>query len=136
MFCGDIFFYSTANAKIHFILQGRNFFLQNYEKKKFILGLVEAQNRLYFFDRTNSIYSLSIQFELFSKLSKYVQDGGKTELTEIPQELKDTFSKVLSEFGFNKAAFKLVSNQDMKFEIALQLGLGREGIICLTQHSK
>lgn len=57
-------------------------------------------------------------------------------MTEIPQELKDTFSKVLSEFGFNKAAFKLVSNQDMKFEIALQLGLSREGITCLTQHSK
>lgn len=85
VFCGDIFFYSTANAKIHFILQGRNFFLQNYEKKKFILGLIEAQNRLYFFDRTNSIYSLSIQFELFNKLSKYVSDGGKSELPEIPQ---------------------------------------------------
>lgn len=72
VFCGDIFFYSTFNAKIYFILQGRNFFLQNYEKKKFILGLIETQNRLYFFDRNQNIYSLEIPFELFSKLSKYV----------------------------------------------------------------
>lgn len=48
---------------------------------------------------------------------------------EIPTELKDIVAKMLSEFGFNKAAFKLVENQDMKFEIAIQLGLTREGKI-------
>ena len=40
VFCGDIFFYTTFNAKIYFVLQGKNFLLQNYEKKKFILGLI------------------------------------------------------------------------------------------------
>lgn len=40
VFCGEIFYYSTYNAKIYFILQGKNFFLQNFERKKFILGLI------------------------------------------------------------------------------------------------
>ncbi len=75
-FFGDIFFYSTFNAKIYFILQNRNFFLQNYEKKKFILGLIESQNRLYFFDRNHNIYSIQIPFEVFFKLSKYIGEGG------------------------------------------------------------
>lgn len=36
-------------------------------------------------------------------------------------------AKVLHEFGFMKEAYKIVQNSDHKFEIALQLGLTREG---------
>ena len=57
------------NAKIYFVVHGKNFFLQNYHKKKYILGIVEQQNRLYLFDKSNSIYSLEIPFELFKHMS-------------------------------------------------------------------
>ncbi len=40
VFFKDTFIYMNNNAKIHFSIGGRSFLLQNYEKKKFILGIV------------------------------------------------------------------------------------------------
>lgn len=66
VFTNRTFIYMTANAKIYFTIHNKSFFLQNYEKKKFILGLIEQQNRLYLFDKNNSLYSLYIPFKLFA----------------------------------------------------------------------
>lgn len=56
----QIFFYMNSSGKIFFSFRGRSFFYANTEKKRFILGVVEQQNRLYLFDRTHSAYSLHI----------------------------------------------------------------------------
>lgn len=104
----------TSNAKINLVINGKSFFLQNFEKKKFILGSIEQQKRLYFFDKTYNIYSLEVDFKFFTTIGEFVEGKGSLP-TEIPEELKDTVARILNEFGFNKEAFKLVQNQDMKF---------------------
>ena len=40
IFCGETFIYMNNNAKINFAMLGKSFFLQNYEKKKYILGII------------------------------------------------------------------------------------------------
>lgn len=108
-FCRNTFFYMNSNTKLNFVINGKSFFYQNYEKKKFILGLIEAQNRLYFFDRNNHIYSLEIPFSLFHELTDYINSSGAKQFSSnIPTELRDTFAKVLNEFGYHKDAYKLV----------------------------
>lgn len=97
VFCGDTFFYINANAKLNFVLRGKSFFLQNYEKKKFILGLIEAQKRLYFFNRNNHVFSIEIPFQLFHELNEFIaSSGGKNFTCEIPRELRDVFAKVMN----------------------------------------
>ena len=97
VFSNDIFFYMNSNAKLNFVLNGKSFFLQNYEKKKFVLGLIEAQKRLYFFNRNNHVFSLEIPFQLFHELNKFINSSGNKEFScEIPQNLRDVFAKVMN----------------------------------------
>lgn len=63
-----MFFYLNQNAKLNVIINRKSFFIQNYEKKKFILGIIEPQNRMYFFDRNNNFYSLQIDFKFFKDI--------------------------------------------------------------------
>lgn len=81
-FCGKTLFYMN-NSKIYFSFHGKSFFLQNYEKKKYILGFIEQQNRLYLFDKNNSIFSININFQLFHKMVLYI--AKKEQLPEIPE---------------------------------------------------
>ena len=67
-----IFFYMNASGKIFFSFHGRNFFYCNSEKKQFILGALEQQNRLYMFDRNNSLYSIHIDFAILKALVAYI----------------------------------------------------------------
>ena len=40
VFLGNMFFYANQNAKLNVIINRKSFFIQNYEKKKFILGII------------------------------------------------------------------------------------------------
>ena len=40
IFLRNIFFYLNHNAKLNVIIQNKNFFIRNYDKKKFILGII------------------------------------------------------------------------------------------------
>ncbi len=78
-FIGSIFYYMNKSGKIFFSFLGKEFFFCNTDKKQFILGGVEQQNRLYLFDRTNSIYSLYIPFEMINSVAKFVSGQLKAE---------------------------------------------------------
>ena len=68
-----MFYYATKAGKIHFSFLGHHFFLTNADKKQFILGAVPQQNRIYLFDRTNSLYSHSVPFQLFAEVKHFVK---------------------------------------------------------------
>ena len=69
----------NKSGKIFFSFLGKEFFFCNTDKKQFILGGVEQQNRLYLFDRSNSIYSLYIPFEMINNVSKFISGTVKVE---------------------------------------------------------
>lgn len=77
VFVDQIFYYMTKSGKINFTFLGKAFFYANAEKKQFILGVLEQQQRLYLFDKTNSVYSHSVPFEVFKQVLLFIQGKAK-----------------------------------------------------------
>lgn len=96
IFLKNIFFYLNQNAKLNVIINNKSFFIRNYDKKKFILGAIEPQNRMYFFDRSNQFYSLHIEFEFFQNLEKFIHQKGNGNIPEIPEGHRDLAAKILN----------------------------------------
>jgi hypothetical protein len=80
---------------------GKSFFLANAEKKQFILGALPQQQRLYLFDRNNSVYSHHIPFELLNQVYGFISGGIKNE-PEIPAAFKDRVAKYFHAFELRK----------------------------------
>jgi hypothetical protein len=78
------------------------------------------------FDRSNSIYSLYIPFEMINNVSRFVSGQLKVE-PEIPEEFRNRIAKCYHSFNLLKEAYKLTSNHDHKFDLALALGYTRDG---------
>ncbi len=83
VFVDRIFYYINRAGKIHLCFLGKSFFLANAEKKQFILGALEQQQRLYLFDRNNHVYSHRLPFALFNHIRDFVMGTNKAE-PEIP----------------------------------------------------
>lgn len=78
VFVNKIFYYINKAGKLNLSFLGKSFFLANAEKKQFILGALEQQQRIYLFDRSNSVYSHYIPFELFTQIYQFVSGTAKS----------------------------------------------------------
>lgn len=124
LFIDRIFYFINRAGKLYFSLLGKIFFFGNAEKKQFILGALEQQERLYLFDKNNAVYSHHVPFTLFKQVRLFIEGKANEEPT-VPAEFKDRVAKVYHGFDLKKEAFKLTQNQDHKFELALQLSMIR-----------
>jgi hypothetical protein len=77
VFVDKIFYYINKAGKIHISFLGKSFFLANAEKKQFILGAIDQQERLYLFDRNNNVYSHRLPFELFNQIRIFIMGNAK-----------------------------------------------------------
>lgn len=77
IFVNKIFYYINKAGKLNICFLGKSFFLANAAKKQFILGALEQQQRLYLFDRNNSVYSHHIPFELLDQIYTFISGGAK-----------------------------------------------------------
>ena len=112
-FVDRVFYFINKAGKLHFALLGKHFFLGSAEKKQFILGALEQQERLYLFDRNNQVYSHHVPFQLFRQVRLFIE--GKAQEPEIPKELRDRIAKCYHGFDLKKQAFQLTESQDHKF---------------------
>ena len=126
-----MFYYSNKAGKIYFSFLGQHFFLTNADKKQFILGALPQQDRLYLFDKSNSLYSHHVPFALFTEVRKFVV-GRYEKQPEVPPAFSNRVAKCYHNFGLKKEAYLLTDNIDHKFELALELGMVRDGINSLS----
>ena len=73
IFVNKVFYYMSKIGKIYFSFLGKTFFYTNAEKKQFILGAIENQERLYLFDKTTSVYSHFIPFQMLNKVVQFIE---------------------------------------------------------------
>ena len=78
IFVNKIFYFINKAGKIHLSFLGKSFFFNNAQKKQFILGALEQQERLYLFDNNNGVYSHRIPFELLDQIKNYIDGKAKT----------------------------------------------------------
>lgn len=120
-----VFYFTNTNGKINYTVMGKVFNFAHTDKKKFIIGYIAAQQRLYLFDRNFNV----ISFELLSTICKYQSlvgssqlEGAEQLLQKIPEKHYDKLAKFLDQVDLKKEAFQIVKDSDHKFELALSLG--------------
>lgn len=56
----SLFFFTNGTGKISYSLMGKTFTFQHTDKKKFILGHIQSQNRLYMLDKFFNVSSFEL----------------------------------------------------------------------------
>ncbi|KAL4488970.1 hypothetical protein ABPG72_005757 [Tetrahymena utriculariae] len=121
----SLFFFTNGTGKISYSLAGKLFTFQHTDKKKFILGHIPTQDRLYMLDKFFNISS----FDLPVKVAKYQSLIGDEQYDQAAELIKqidvkyyDKLAKFLDQFDKKEMAFNIASDPEHKFELALLLG--------------
>ena len=101
VFVKKIFYFITKAGKLNVSFLGKSFFLANAEKKQFILGALEQQQRIYLSDRNNNVYSHHIPFGLLNDIYDFISGVAKSE-PEIPVDFRDRVAKYYHSFDYKK----------------------------------
>ena len=72
---------------------------------------------------------------MINQISRFISGQLNTE-PEIPEEFRNRIAKCYHSFNLLKEAYKLTSNHDHKFDLALALGYTRDGTFLLISAYK
>ena len=124
LWISDVFFFSNAFGKINYSISGKIFNYAHTDKKKFLIGYISSQNRLYLIDKSFSLISFEVPLvvtEYQSHMVNHQYEKALALLPSIPMKYMDKLAKFLDSIEMKDAAFDLVQDIDHKFELALQL---------------
>ncbi|CAD8136859.1 unnamed protein product [Paramecium octaurelia] len=124
-FIQDVFYYTTVNGKIAYSVNGK-IFIVDQDKKYFIIGYIQQQNKLYLIDKNYNIISYEVNsnvVEFQTQILKKQYPKAEEILQTIPLQYYDKLSKFLDTLNLKEWAYKLVQDTDHKFELALQLAI-------------
>ncbi|EGR29436.1 hypothetical protein IMG5_155860 [Ichthyophthirius multifiliis] len=121
----QMFFFTNGTGKISYSLIGRTFTFAYTDKKKIIVGYVSFQNRLYLFDKFFNISS----FEFPLIVAQYQSYAASEEIEKaqalienIDKKYYDKLAKFLDSIEKKELAFEITTDNEHKFELAIQLG--------------
>lgn len=121
----ELLFYTTAQNRISYTVGGKVFQI-DADKKAFLIGYVGAQNRLYLMDKYFSVISYEANLHVIEFQSLIVK-GSVNEagalLQAIPPKYFDKIARFLDTLNYKELAYKIVTDPDHKFDLALHLGL-------------
>ncbi|EGR29953.1 hypothetical protein IMG5_145440 [Ichthyophthirius multifiliis] len=121
----QMFFFTNQTGKISYSLMGRVFTFAYTEKKKIILGYVNFQNRIYFFDKFFNVSSFEIPIQVAQfqcLIAKEEIERAQNLLENIEKKYYDKLAKFLDTIDKKELAFQIAIDIDHKFDLALQLG--------------
>ncbi len=124
LWISDVFFFTNAYGKINYSISGKIFNYAHTDKKKFLIGFIPSQNRLYLIDKSFSVISFEVPLTVTEYQSLMVNQQYEKALSilpTIPVKYMDKLAKFLDSIDLKEAAFDLVRDIDHKFELALQL---------------
>ena len=129
LWISDVFFFTNQYGKINYSISGKIFSYAHTDKKKFLIGFIPSQNRLYLIDKSFAVISFEVPLivtEYQSLIVNQQYEKALNLLPSIPIKYMDKLAKFLDSIDLKEAAFDLVQDVDHKFELALQLNKIKE----------
>lgn len=124
LWISDVFFFTNNFGKINYSISGKIFNYSHTDRKKFLLGYVPSQNRVYLIDKSCAVISFEVLISVTEYQSLMVNqqyEKALNILSNIPEKYMDKLAKFLDSIDLKEAAFEIVRDIDHKFELALQL---------------
>lgn len=124
LWISDVFFFTNPLGKINYSISGKIFNYGHTDRKKYLLGFIPSQNRLYLIDKSFTVISFEVLVSVTEYQSLMVNQQYEKALhvlSTIPEKYMDKLAKFLDSIEMKEAAFEIVQDVDHKFELSLQL---------------
>ena len=123
-FINEIFIYETAKNKINYIIQDKIFNVTTLSTRYFLLGYLEATNKIYLMNKNYQLisYTLPLNFLNYQQeISNKNFEKAEEILKKIPDNFNEKIIQFLEKFEYVELAYKIVKNLNHKFSLALKL---------------
>jgi coatomer subunit beta' len=125
LWLSDCFMYTTRGNKLSYCLGGKVMQLQNLDRRLYLLGYVNQQNRVYLIDSEFNVTS----FEVLQSFIEYQQaiaqeDFERAEqlFPQIPENYHTRCARYLQSHKLLEDAMEITKDKEHKFELAIELG--------------
>lgn len=120
---GDCFVY-TAGSKLQYCVGGQNISLAHLDRPMYILGYLEAENRIFVADKDLKIVSYELLVSVLSYQTCVVRkqfEHANEILPQIPKTHHNTIARFLEKKGYKEIALKVATDPELKFDLSIEL---------------
>eukprot|EP00879_Flechtneria_rotunda_P019952 GHRR01020972.1.p1 GENE.GHRR01020972.1~~GHRR01020972.1.p1 ORF type:complete len:816 (+),score=351.64 GHRR01020972.1:464-2911(+) len=125
LWVGDCFIYNNAAWRLNYCVGGEVTTLFHLDMPMYLLGYLAAQSRVYLIDREFNIVSYTLLLSLIEFKTLVMRDQLSQALEllpNIPTEQRNGLARFLEAKGLVQEALEIATDQDYRFELAIQLG--------------
>ena len=123
---GDCFIYmNAASNKLCYCVGGQVFTVALLDKPMYILGYIPRDSRVYLMDKAFNVVSFKLQLSVINYQTAILRDDSFAAaqlLDQVPPDQRTRVAKFLQAQGLLEEALAVSTDDDHRFELALQLG--------------
>lgn len=121
---GECFIYTNGSGKLNYIVGGESITLCHLAQPMYLLGFVSKEDRVFLIDKSYNVVSYKLRLSVLSYQTAVVRQDFETAnqlLTHIPKSEYSSVARFLESQGFKEEALQVSTDNDHKFELAIDL---------------
>lgn len=122
---GECFVFITSSNRLSYVLGDQAHVLNHFDGPQYLLGYVSSQNRIYVIDKDLEIRSYALAKSLIDYQSAILSNDyelAESILPTIPIDQKNKVARFLESQNLKDLAMNVATDNDQKFELAVELG--------------
>jgi len=122
---GDCFIYTTTSNRLNYLVGDQSQTLVHFDSARYLLGYIPRDNRLYLVDKDVNVVSYAISLTVIEYQTAVLRSDMETAASLMPRIPHDQLNKIarfLEAQEFKEMALEVTTDQDHKFDLAIQLG--------------
>lgn len=120
---GDVFIYTSTSNRLNYLVGGSIYNLAHFDKAMFLLGYLSRDNKVYVCDKDMNVVSYYLSLSVLEYQTVVMRgdlEYADSIIENIEQRDINKIARFLEEQGYNEKALELSTDNDQKFELAMQ----------------
>merc|ERR1711871_948100 len=121
---GDCFLFTNEAGKLNYYVGGETFTLAHLDHTMYLLGFVPREDRVFLIDKMYNIFSFKLALSVLNYQTAVVRkdfEAANEFLPSIPHSELAATARFLQSQGFKEEALEVTTDNDHKFELAIDL---------------
>ncbi|KXZ50636.1 hypothetical protein GPECTOR_15g320 [Gonium pectorale] len=122
---GECFVYNNTAWRLNYCVGGEVTTVVHLDRPMYLLGYLAAQNRVFLIDKEFNVVSFTLLLSLIefkARITADELDSAMELLPSIPQDQHNSVARFLEAKGMVSTALQVATDQDYRFDLAIQLG--------------
>merc|ERR1711871_1727991 len=121
---GDCFLFTNASSKLNYYVGGETFTLAHLDHTMYLLGFVPREDRVFMIDKMYNVFSFKLALAVLNYQTAVVRkdfEAANEILPSVPPSELTATARFLESPGFKEEALEVTTDNDHKFELAIDL---------------